>query len=455
MTLPAHINTRESQAFVDKGEGKTAKRVDICDGNGNSIINDDSQLQVVLDSMICNLNSTYTPLLADDEWVGTAKETLRFVEISVAIYSNVGSAIDGFHLDVSMDGVIWYEGDVFTIPAATLKTFTFQASTRYFRCHYINGGSDQTVFQLQTIVRKTRGKPSSHRVQDSIATDDDAELVKSVITGESPTGTFVNFGATRKGNFKVAIQEYGDTAAIDAFARLRISEPYTIFDSKQLHDKQPLFWDEEINASGTSNHSSVDACTVMTVTASASDSVIRQTKQRFNYQPGKSQFVLMTFHSTQDPSITCRIGLFDGTSANHLTPNNGIFFLCNNEVSWNIAKNGTITETALQADWNIDPMDGSGPSGYILDLDATQILLLDFEWLGVGRVRCGFVFNGIPYYVHQFVHANDPTFTTVYMSTPNLPLRYDIQSDGTSAGALDHICSTVMSEGGLEKTGTD
>ena len=39
------------------------------------------------------------------------------------------------------------------------------------------------------------------------------------------------------------------------------------------------------------------------------------------------------------------------------------------------------------------------------------------------------------------------------MSTPNLPLRYSIQTDGTAGGSFDHICSTVMSEGGVEETG--
>jgi len=71
----------------------------------------------------------------------------------------------------------------------------------------------------------------------------------------------------------------------------------------------------------------------------------------------------------------------------------------------------------------------------------------------VGRVRVGFVIDGIVRYCHYFNHANDDTFDSVYMSTPNLPLRYDVQSDGTNAAQVDHICSTVMSEGGVEETG--
>lgn len=266
-------------------------------------------------------------------------------------------------------------------------------------------------------------------------------------------GTPVNIGATNNDNLRVSVNEYGDTPAIDAFARLRISEPFTIFDSKQLHDKQPLFWDEELGGSATSVHESVNANVIMSVTANASDYVIRQTKQRFNYQPGKSQLIFMTFQGDKVDGLTKRVGCFDGTGLNNLTPNNGIFFETNNELSWNICKDGTTTETITQENWNIDKLDGTGRSGITLDLNAAQIAIIDFEWLGVGRVRVGFVINGLIYYVHNFNHANNSIFPTVYMSTPNLPLRYSLETDGTTAGAFRHICSTIISEGGIEKTG--
>jgi hypothetical protein len=192
----------------------------------------------------------------------------------------------------------------------------------------------------------------------------------------------------------------------------------------------------------------------MTVTASASDYVIRQTKQRFNYQPGKSELIFLTFYGPQETGCTKRVGLFDGTGGTYMTPNNGIFLsIEESDVTINIAKNGSTSESISQASWNVDPMNGAGPSGITLDLDATQILVFDFEWLGVGRVRCGFVIDGIAYYFHYFNHANDSTFTSIYMSTPNLPVRYDIQSDGTGGGDFDHICCSVISEGGVELTG--
>ncbi len=280
----------------------------------------------------------------------------------------------------------------------------------------------------------------------------------STIHGEvETTGEIGTVPLTRKKNFKVSVDEYGDTPSIDAFARLRTSQPYTIFDSKQLHDKQPLFWDEVTAGSSTSVHNPVNSSVEMSVTADSNDYVIRQTKQRFNYQPGKSQLIFMTFYSPQETGLTKRIGYFDGTGVNYLTPNNGIFFETDGDLSWNIAKNGSTTETVLQSNWNLDTLDGSGDennkSGIQYNNDSAQILIIDFEWLGVGRVRVGFIIDGIIVYVHNFRHSNNTSFKSVYMSTPNLPLRYTIQTDGSNLGQLDHICSTVISEGGVEQTG--
>lgn len=281
--------------------------------------------------------------------------------------------------------------------------------------------------------------------------------VSARIKGINDKGQDQEASFTNQGNMKMAVYEYGDTPSIDPFDRLRVSTPFTLFDSKQLYDKNPLFWDEAIGGSATSVHSTTNARTRMSVTASSSDYVIRQTKQRFNYQPGKGQLILMTFFNEQVAGLTKRVGAFDGTGTNNLTPNNGIFFETDGGISWNIAKNGTITETVTQANWNADTLDGSGDannlSGLTLNDDATQIAIIDFEWLGVGRVRVGFVIDGIIRYVHYFNHANDSSFDSVYMSTPNLPLRYDIQSDGTNGGYLDHICSTVMAEGGYDANG--
>jgi hypothetical protein len=132
--------------------------------------------------------------------------------VSVFAFSDVASATDGLSIEWSTDNANWDETDDFTIPAGNAKIFSFGPPARYMRVIYTNGGVGQAAFRLQTITKSVRVKPSSHRINDPILTEDDAELTKSVLTGEDPGGDFINFGATSGGNFKVSIEEVNGTA---------------------------------------------------------------------------------------------------------------------------------------------------------------------------------------------------------------------------------------------------
>ena len=172
-------------------------------------INDSGQLKVVLDGKVCNSNSSATPLLAGETFTGLAGETLDYALIFVSVYTDKASATNGLKYYTSSDGVTWYLEDEFSISAATSKTFSFQPNRKYFKVAYTNGAEDQTTFDLQTIFKKTNSKASSHKIQDNISTEDDAELVKSVLTALNAAGTFVNISATKSNNLKVANVEDG------------------------------------------------------------------------------------------------------------------------------------------------------------------------------------------------------------------------------------------------------
>lgn len=266
--------------------------------------------------------------------------------------------------------------------------------------------------------------------------------------GTNGEGTQLPIGSTGGLSIQTA-----DSPSIDAFARWRVSNPETLFDSKQLHDDQPLFWDDQEVSGGstTSSHSTDTASTTIGVALNTAGKRVRQTFQRFNYQPGKSQlaFITGTLGATGGGTgITRAAGLFDDNDGIFMQDDEGTI----KAVIRSSASGSPVDTKVAQSAWNLDPLDGSGPSGVTLDADQSQIIVIDYEWLGVGRVRIGFVFNGIPVYVHQFVQANNAA--GVYMSTPNLPVRYEIENDGTGAAStLEHICSSVISEGGVQDNG--
>ena len=235
----------------------------------------------------------------------------------------------------------------------------------------------------------------------------------------------------------------------DQFGRVRVSNPQTLYDAKQLYDNLPLLWDEETYGDARTSYSSINAASTLIVEGNGAG-VVRQTFARYNYQPGKSHLVIMTFLANKQASVRKRIGYFESSHTANSVPQNGIFFQVHGtSVSWNIAKNGAITQTADQSQWNVTTLAS-------LDLSSVQIGFMAFEWLGVGTVAVGFVIGGEFVAVHVFKHAN-AGFDSVYMSSPNLPLNYSIYQDGDTGikGELDAICCTVISEGGSEIIGVN
>ena len=238
----------------------------------------------------------------------------------------------------------------------------------------------------------------------------------------------------------------------DAFGRLRMSQPYTIFDSQNRYAKDAQF-DEALTGSGTTTFLSNESAVEMEVTTASGDKVVRQSKRVMPYQPGKSLLVLATFTMAEgEENLRQRVGYFDA--------NNGVFLQQeDDELSFIVRTytGGSASDTRkiTQANWNTDKLDGSGASGITLDETKTQILFMDFEWLGVGSVRCGFVIDGVFVTAHVFHNAN--SLSEVYMQTAILPVRYEIETTGTIAAAksMKQICSSVMSEGGYSQVSAE
>ena len=228
------------------------------------------------------------------------------------------------------------------------------------------------------------------------------------------------------------------TGSTDAFGRLRVSEPYTLFDSKARYYDHNEF--SNVNTTGGNVVYNANSSTFeLNVTAANGSSVIRETKRVFPYQPGKSLLILATFcMNTPRTNLRQRVGYF--------TTNNGIYFENDGTYNYLVIRSyssGALVEDRVRQDAWDNPFAG-------LNVDRTQIFWTDVEWLGVGSVRCGFVVNGAYVLCHTFHHANIAGNTTTYMTTAVLPVRYEITNTAGTSGAsmMRQICATVISEGG-------
>jgi len=245
---------------------------------------------------------------------------------------------------------------------------------------------------------------------------------------------------------------------MDAFGRLRTSQPYTMFDyypsASTGYARMDIdIWKNSTTGSATCSYDSSTNALILQCTDGTS-SVTRETKQKMFYQAGKSR--LMYFSAVMnnvpyvDGNITSNVGIF---SNNNGSISEGTFFQYENgtmNVCW--AYEGAIVSKVAQSSWNIDTFDGNGPSGITLtNFEQTLLLVIDQEWLGVGRVRFGFNIGGINYYCHALNFENRQAS---YTKTPRLPLCYQITSVGINRTySLSQMCCSCMVEGEFTPVG--
>jgi hypothetical protein len=238
---------------------------------------------------------------------------------------------------------------------------------------------------------------------------------------------------------------------IDAFGRLRVSEPFTLFDSSHRYDDNNL-WATSTTGTAAATFSANEGLVNLTVGSASGDEILRETIRVMSYQPGKSLLIMSTFvFGTAKANLRQRVGYFGAA--------NGIYFERDGTSLYMVERSSVtgvlVNNRVAQANWNQDKMDGTGPSGLTLNSAQSQILYIDIEWLGLGTVRTGFIINGAFIPVHNFDHANLLTSTTTYITTASLPLRYEMTNTGITSGAstLKQVCSTAISEGGYQLAG--
>jgi len=288
-----------------------------------------------------------------------------------------------------------------------------------------------------------------------------------IYNNSSPTGTFTitsrlstDLDSSITQNTSISVFDNNIEGTLDAFARLRVSNPITILDirfpGQNTGSASFLKNNLQICSDASGSYTGTYGNSKLTIDASGAGYYISQSRNYCIYQPGKSLLIMAT--GIIDPSnnnYTTRIGYFDNVIplTNPLIVRNGLYFKCSGGIiSVNIKNNTTITIN--QSDWNIDKLNGTGLSGLTLDFRKTQLFVLDMEWLGVGRIRFGFYAYGKIQYCHQVTNIN--ILTEPYTNSINLPICYSIHNSTVGGGTSNNfkqICATVISEGGYTPLG--
>lgn len=237
---------------------------------------------------------------------------------------------------------------------------------------------------------------------------------------------------------------FGDSAQTDSFGRVRVSLPNVVYDNYEIQGKKTLVWNELSVGGASSAHVANQSSVAFSTSAASGDRHIRSSKKLTLYTPGTSILVFMTgVFGVGAVGSSQRMGIFND--------NNGVFFEQKDKKMGVVIRSNTsgsvVNNRIERANWNMDKMDGTGASGITLDFTKTQIITMDLEWLGVGRVRCGFIHEGKFYICHEFYHNNQ--LTTVYMKSAILPLSYEVVNTAASTALTDfrQICSSVIVEG--------
>ena len=248
--------------------------------------------------------------------------------------------------------------------------------------------------------------------------------------------------ALRGSNHRPTLIAGADTGSVDAFSRLRVANTGQRVDTVFTYDKQPLLFDETTSGDGAASHDSNLRAVYLTTGGTTSGNKAELRLRYYTpYTPGNSQ--LMAITGTLNPDDTdftnCKTEFGYGDSANAVGfryDADGAHIFLRSSISGSAADLVKVS----QASWD-NPVENA-------DWTKSQIFLIDFQSLAVGRLRFYMDRNGQLIQVHEI--TNDNVRTGPYWQLASLPVFWSIENTGTAnetCRALA-ICSTVKSEGG-------
>ena len=232
--------------------------------------------------------------------------------------------------------------------------------------------------------------------------------------------------------------------------RLKVAPFQTVFFNTFQYGKETDVWDERIVGVATATHNVSSSNIVMQVGSTAGSKVIRQTKNVMRYIPGRGATLAFAVRlDTPQVGIRRRFGLFDDNNGAYFEDDGGTYsYVLRSSTS------GIVTETRVtRDDWNGEKFDGNGYTGVIADPTKQQMISINYEWYGAGKVQFNWLMKNETIASHTFENSN--TLDKVWCSTPFLPIRLEIENVTGVAGThyLYQGSNSLIQEGEPEKLG--
>ena len=390
-----------------------------------------------LPNVLTNIDSNNSCLLTlnigQNIFTGISTNTTGYNTFILTIQSTISSVSGGIQIYMYADG---------ETPTIAFYSDTYIANTQYVKNFLITKKNYYIKYTSTTAIAT-----DTLNINSRLSTELDSSQINNNTTSFNFSTEF----------------------ALDAFGKLRVSNPLTLLDIRfpgQSNGTQNFLSNKLLVCSNSNgSYSATPSNSQLVISGTGIGWYISQSRKFCVYQPGKSLLFMAsgiicpsdnTF-TTYISGYTGRIGYYSNNifinPGAYTTPYNGVYYQYDSiGISICLANNGTIT-TYPQTNWNLDTMNGLGPSGLNLDFKKTQLFVIDMEWLGVGRIRFGFYAYGKIQYCHQITNIN--VLKNPYTGNINLPVRYELLNTSGSAtpAYILQICSTVISEGGYNPVG--
>lgn len=406
------------------------------------------------DGIILTDNSTTTPLGIGGVFTGGTHDVSSFTSITIFSYSDQAGTLQ---VEWSTDGTNWDSIVSYSIAVGQHDHLTFSRRARYFRLIWTNGAVGQATFRLQTIGQKVAVLQNIVGVNEALDDNASAQLSRAVITGKSVATSNAYVNATvldhdGLGTFNtpaLAVRQIRDRYDVTAFGELRVSNPFTLTDIINKYGRDSRLISTSVAGGGTVTNLYSMSGFALAVGATNGDAALARTNEYYRYQSNRGQQIMLSvIHSdVGHANQTRNWGNYDN--------DDGLMFRLSGTTVQVVRRTSTgegggtigspFESVVSQASWNVDTLNGSGPSGITLDITKGHIFEIRYQWLGVGNIFW-FIDSHL---VH--ISALAGVLAYPFMRTATLPLTWEVINTGaSSAGTMNAICGHVTSESGEE-----